>query len=581
MAASSNSVSSGGSSWSKWQIALVIGAPVAVGLGIWYFKNSSSATGQDKGSTTEDGRKNKISSMATSSQTSLDVAGEGSNTPLEPAEENPLKKALAYKDEGNKYFKSGKYAGAIKCYDNAIEICPKDSKLDLSTFYQNRAAAYEQMKKYEEVKNDCTLALSLNPKYVKALQRRAKACELTKDLQQSLEDVTAACILESFQNQATLLTADRVLKELGRQHAKEAMAKRTPVMPSQHFIKTYFSSFIEDPITNSLAQEKESDSAEADLRGLARAKQAFKSQNYEDIIPACSEEIETNENHKMEALVLRATFHLLLGEHNKALSDMEAVIENVDANVKLRVNALIKRASLYMQLEQPPKAIEDFNRAAELDENNSDVYHHRGQVHLLMEKVTEAMNDFNKAVSLNPNFPIAYVQKCYTDYRYAFSTQNVEKMEEVMKAFQQAIEKFPECSECYTLFAQVLSDQQEFDKANNYFQKAIEVDPENATVYVHRALLQLQWTGDIDKAVDLINQALKMDEKCEFGYETLGTIEVQRGNLRRAVELFDTAIPLAKTELEMSHLFSLRDAAMAQAKVAEKMGIPISNIGLP
>ena len=47
------------------------------------------------------------------------------------------------------------------------------------------------------------------------------------------------------------------------------------------------------------------------------------------------------------------------------------------------------------------------------------------------------------------------------------------------------------------------------------------------------------------------------------------------------MELFDTAIPLAKTELEMSHLFSLRDAAMAQATVAEKMGIPISNIGLP
>jgi len=72
-----------------------------------------------------------------------------------------------------------------------------------------------------------------------------------------------------------------------------------------------------------------------DFRGLARAKQAFKSQNYEDIIPACNEEIESDENHKMEALVLRATFHLLLGEHNKALSDLEAVIEDVDANVKV------------------------------------------------------------------------------------------------------------------------------------------------------------------------------------------------------------------------------------------------------
>lgn len=50
---------------------------------------------------------------------------------------------------------------------------------------------------------------------MKALQRRAKACELTKDLQRSLEDVTAACVLEGFQNQTTLLTADRVLKELG------------------------------------------------------------------------------------------------------------------------------------------------------------------------------------------------------------------------------------------------------------------------------------------------------------------------------------------------------------------------------
>jgi import receptor subunit TOM70 len=53
---------------------------------------------------------------------------------------------------------------------------------------------------------------------------------------------------------------------IGRQHAKEAMARRTPVMPSKHFIKMYFSSFIEDPIINTWVQEKESDSAEADLR---------------------------------------------------------------------------------------------------------------------------------------------------------------------------------------------------------------------------------------------------------------------------------------------------------------------------
>ena len=52
--------------------------------------------------------------------------------------------------------------------------------------------------------------------------------------------------------------------------------------------------------------------------------------------------------------------------------------------------------------------------------------------------------------------------------------------------------------------------------------------------------------------------------------------QVQRGNLSRAIELFDRAIPLSKTELEMAHLFSLRDAAQSQAKVAQRLGV-----GLP
>lgn len=42
---------------------------------------------------------------------------------------------------------------------------------------------------------DCTQALLLNPKYLKALHRRAKGFEHTKRLDLCLEDITAACIL--------------------------------------------------------------------------------------------------------------------------------------------------------------------------------------------------------------------------------------------------------------------------------------------------------------------------------------------------------------------------------------------------
>ena len=55
----------------------------------------------------------------------------------------------------------------------------------------------------------------------------------------------------------------------------------------------------------------------------------------------------------------------------------------------------------------------------------------------------------------------------------------------------------------------------------------MKVDPQNANLLVHRGLVALQAKGDISKAVELITRGLDIDEKCEFAYETLGTIEVR------------------------------------------------------
>jgi len=74
----------------------------------------------------------------------------------------------------------------------------------------------------------------------------------------------------------------------------------------------------------------------------------------------------------------------------------------------------------------------------------------------------------------------------------------------------------------------MMAETQQYDKADMYFAKAIEKDPKNATIYVHKGLLQLQWNGNIDKAVEYFRKALETDEKCEHAYESLGSIEVQR-----------------------------------------------------
>ena len=49
--------------------------------------------------------------------------------------------------------------------------------------------------------------------------------------------------------------------------------------------------------------------------------------------------------------------------------------------------------------------------------------------------------------------------------------------------------------------------------------------------------------------------------------------------MRDAVDLFNKAIPLANTELEMAHLYGLRDAALAQLEVTQKLGVQVPQMG--
>lgn len=211
-----------GSLFPKWQLAVLLGAPIAIGLGYLLFRKQSidefSAKDDEKarkkianlkGQTISlDGDDNKSSTRPSSAAAT--VVTEVKKQPL-----TPLEQATAYKNEGNVCFKRGKYDEAIEQYDKAIAACPTENPMDLATFYQNRAAAYEQLKKWSAVRDDCSKALELNVRYVKALHRRARANEGLGQFMSSLEDITATCILEGFQNNSTLAFADRILKQIG------------------------------------------------------------------------------------------------------------------------------------------------------------------------------------------------------------------------------------------------------------------------------------------------------------------------------------------------------------------------------
>jgi len=566
--------------FSYWQIAAFGIVPVAV-VGVWYYFKSSkkecTSKPKDIGVTTDGSA--KVLGEANKTVKSIIKKEENGVKPDIP--KTPLQRAKAIKDAGNVFFKESNYTDAIRCYTEAIDLCPTSERNVLATFYQNRAACHDQLNNLADVVKDCSAALKLDPKYTKALTRRAKAYQSLNKLSECLEDITAVCILENFSNQRNLEMADSVLKHLGRHHAKEAMVNRPPIQPSANFVKSYFSSFPNDPVISPSDFEVvevnsaliASEAGDTSASHLERAKQLLLRGRYDEVVPALSATVCHGEGLEPEALLLRATMYMLRGQHSLALDDLNTIIQSNVQNNKITVNALIKRASLYLQGDDKEKTFEDFDVAEKLDPNIPDLYLHRGQMHLLTDNVELSLKDFKKCVELDPTSAIGVMQGHYAQYRQAVQQGSMSGIAKVIEKFKRDIRKFPKCSEGPVLLAQVLMDQQQFDDADMYFENAMKLDPTNATLYVHRGLLQLQWKGDIDSAVTMINNGIKVDDRCSFCYETLGTIEVQRGNLRNAVVQFNKAIPLAKNEGELSHILSLRDAAEAQQVVAERLGL--------
>lgn len=69
--------------------------------------------------------------------------------------------------------------------------------------------------------------------------------------------------------------------------------------------------------------------------GYLKAKQYMDEENYDKIISECTKEVESGGRYTAEALLLRATFYLLIGNASAAQPDLDRVINMDDAIVKV------------------------------------------------------------------------------------------------------------------------------------------------------------------------------------------------------------------------------------------------------
>ncbi|KAE8675447.1 Tetratricopeptide repeat (TPR)-like superfamily protein, putative isoform 2 [Hibiscus syriacus] len=160
-------------------------------------KKLSQASGKEQLGTNEKGRpagkRSLDDSLSTTSSVQYDYLqnyDKWSSLSTSFGTEENMPDANSEKELGNEYFKQKKFKEAIDCYSRSIALSPT------AVAYANRAMAYLKIRKFQEAEDDCTEALNLDDRYIKAYSRRATARKELGKFKESVEDAEFGLRLE-------------------------------------------------------------------------------------------------------------------------------------------------------------------------------------------------------------------------------------------------------------------------------------------------------------------------------------------------------------------------------------------------
>ncbi|KAJ3108271.1 TOM (translocase of outer membrane) complex component [Phlyctochytrium planicorne] len=452
---------------------------------------------------------------------------------------------------GNRLFGEKKYEEAIRFYTRAISL-----KED-SVYYANRGACFANLGRHNEVIDDCTAALRLDTKYIKAIYRRAQAYTSLNDYEKALLDYTAICMLEEFKKESSIATTDRILKEIGKKKADEVLKTKVPSLPSDTFVTAYMDSFRDTKgMARKVAELKsdiDADKTVANAYALILQAQWQKSME----VVSSFDFAALSEAYKSFAYNLAGTFAFLRGEIEKAEEYLNLALKHNEKDV----NAIIKKSSICMEKGDVEGALANYEKAQKVDTSNADIYYHRGQVLFLTGDLQSAIADYNKSLKLDSNFVYAHIQLGVALYK-------TNDQSHATVTFEKAKKKFPTSPEIYNYYGELLIDQQSFEEALKSFEKSIELNPKSPLPYINKAILYLQWKKDTVKSEELFRKAIEVDPLCDIAYMQLAQQLIQKTDFTRAIECYDDAIGVSRTEAELINAICCREAAIAQKHTA-------------
>ncbi|CAF0929163.1 unnamed protein product [Rotaria sp. Silwood1] len=553
----------------KW--ALVIGVPTAVCVAAYLVYRQQQ--GQAKKSAIRRSSLSTPSTTLTATTTTSSTTKAGGDAVLtsKTRTKDRLILAIELKNEGNIKYREKKFNEAIEAYTQAINTCPVESTEELSQFYQNRAAAWESLKIYDKVIEDCSRAIELNPKYIKCIQRRARAAETVNNFELALEDYSTLCFLDSYQP-SYIMAADKVLTNLARQYVEKLPTSTAEL--SNDSVRTSLNEFEDDPVLSSIfineVRTTQPDSP------LARAYQAYDECRFTDIPSLCTQELELSilSPYKLHALLLRGSFYLLMGNYIEALADFDSVINDLNATEMMKLIGKLKRANTKIHQRDLEGAMYEYDQCVKTHPNACAPYVHRGMIKTLLENYFEAHNDFIEALNISPTNLRAKYQKLINDAKIGKKERKSERIEQALASFE---EYYDTCKQDIYYALALIScylDNDRKDKALEYLYKFNKEIPDNPTLIALKAnCLMSTSASNNNESEKLFTRALELDPSNETVLTMFAIFKCNRNQFEEAANLYERTIRCSRGEEKLIQYAALLYAIRAQGRAIKRLDL--------
>ena len=167
---------------------------------------------------------------------------------------------------------------------------------------------------------------------------------------EALLDYTASCIIDSFRNEQSAQSVERLLKKVAEAKAKTILQGKEKKLPSPTFVTNYLQSFRPQSAPPGLEETAEVDSETGDgqLKAGLMDMSTKTAEGFENAAKAFDRALELGDlgQHEAFAYNMRGTFRYLRGENTDALADLS---ESVKLQPSL-TQSFIKRASMHLEL---------------------------------------------------------------------------------------------------------------------------------------------------------------------------------------------------------------------------------------